>query len=90
MKLSEQIKPISYLKSHATEVIDAMQHNDEAMVITQNGEAKLAVLGIEAYEALQESIALMKLLALGQQQIVKKQYHDIEDVFTELTQEDAY
>lgn len=65
MKLSEQIKPISYLKAHAAEIVRDLGKRGEPLVITQNGEAKVVVQDIASYERTQETIALLKILALG-------------------------
>lgn len=69
MKFSNQVKPISYLKAHAAEVVRDLTEAREPMVITQNGEAKLVVQDIHSYELQQESMALLKILALGNRQI---------------------
>jgi prevent-host-death family protein len=69
MKLSTQIKPISYLKAHAAEIVRNMSEQREPLVITQNGEAKVVLQDIESYEQSQETMALLKILALGNRQI---------------------
>lgn len=69
MKFSDQIKPISYLKAHAAEVVRNLAKEGEPMVITQNGEAKAVIQGIKSYEQTQETMALLKVLALGSRQI---------------------
>ncbi len=69
MKLSSQIKPISYLKAHAAEIVRNMGEQREPLVITQNGEAKVVMQDIESYEQTQETMALLKILALGNRQI---------------------
>lgn len=69
MKLSTQIKPISYLKAHAAEIVRNMSKQREVLVITQNGEAKVVLQDIESYEQSQETMALLKILALGNHQI---------------------
>ena len=69
MKLSSQIKPISYLKAHAADIVNQLAEHREPMVITQNGEAKIVVQDIESYEQTQETLALLKILALGNRQI---------------------
>ena len=69
MKLSTQIKPISYLKAHAAEIVRNMSEQREPLVITQNGEAKVVLQDIESYEQSQETKALLKILALGNRQI---------------------
>jgi prevent-host-death family protein len=69
MKLSAQIKPISYLKAHAAEIVRTMGEQRAPLVITQNGEAKVVLQDIETYEQTQETMALLKILALGSRQI---------------------
>jgi len=69
MKLSSQIKPISYLKAHAAEIVRNLSDQGEPLVITQNGEAKVVILDIESYEQIQETMALLKILALGTRQV---------------------
>ena len=63
MKLSESVKPISYIKSHASEVIRDVVENHRTMVITLNGEAKAVLQDIREYEKTQESLAMLKILA---------------------------
>ena len=69
MRLSAQIKPISYLKSHAAEIIRNLPDHREPLIITQNGEAKAILQGIEDYEQTQDTMALLKILALGNRQV---------------------
>lgn len=69
MKLSNRIKPISYLKAHAAEIVRTINQQGEPLVITQNGEAKAVLQDIESYEQSQETMALLKILALGNLQI---------------------
>ncbi len=69
MKLSSQIKPISYLKAHAAEIVRTLGEQRQPLIITQNGEAKVVVQEIASYEQTQEAMALLKILALGNRQI---------------------
>jgi prevent-host-death family protein len=69
MKLSSQIKPISYLKAHAAEIVRTLGELRQPLIITQNGEAKVVVQDIASYEQTQEAMALLKILALGTRQI---------------------
>lgn len=69
MKLASQIKPISYLKAHAAEVVRQLNEQKQPMIITQNGEAKIVVQDIESYELTEETLALLKILALGEREI---------------------
>ncbi|QRX82454.1 type II toxin-antitoxin system Phd/YefM family antitoxin [Glaciimonas sp. PAMC28666] len=88
MKFSEQIKPISYLKSHAAEIIRDFNDNRNPLIITQNGEAKMVVIDIRSYEQQQETMALLKILALGQKQIEQGKFQDAESFFAEMEKED--
>ena len=84
MKLSSQIKPISYLKAHAAEIVRKLGERQEPMVITQNGEAKVVIQDIESYEQTQETMALLKILALGMRQIEAGKILPAEDVIRRL------
>lgn len=84
MSLSEQIKPISYLKAHAAEIIRTLGDRPEPLIITQNGEAKAVVQDIDSYERMQETLALLKMLALGDRQIEAGQAQPAAEVITRL------
>ena len=84
MKLSTQIKPISYLKSHTAQIVKELSESREPMVITQNGEATLVVIDVKSCEERENTLALLKLLALGNREIEQGKFRDAEDVFAEL------
>ncbi len=65
MKLSEDVKPISYFKAHASEIIRQVCEKNKTIIITQNGEAKAVVQDIHLYERTQESLAMLKILAMS-------------------------
>ncbi|CAK1331952.1 TPA: type II toxin-antitoxin system Phd/YefM family antitoxin [Burkholderia cepacia] len=88
MKLSTQVKPISYLKSNAAEIVKDISESREPMLITQNGEAKLVVMDVRTYEEQEQTLALLKILAIGQKQIEQGKYRDADEVFAELDRED--
>lgn len=69
MGLADQIKPISYLKANAAEILDKLAESGEPMIITQNGEAKAVLQDMASYEETQETLALLKLLALSDRDI---------------------
>jgi prevent-host-death family protein len=86
MKLSSSVKPISYFKAHASEIIRQISGKRETLVITQNGEAKAVVQDIRQYEETQESLALLKILALssqsmkeGKTRLAKESFQDIRE-----------
>lgn len=69
MKYSTRIKSISYLKSNAAEIVREIAEAREPLVITQNGEARAVIQDIGSFEATQETLALLKVLALGNRQV---------------------
>lgn len=69
MKYSTRIKPISYLKAKAADVIRELGEGAGPLVITQNGEAKAVLQDVASFEQTQETLALLKILALGSRQI---------------------
>jgi prevent-host-death family protein len=80
VKLSSQIKPISYLKAHAAEIVRSPGEKGEPSVITQNGEAKVVMQDIESYEQTLETMALLKIPALGTRQIEEGKVQSSADV----------
>lgn len=84
MKLPNQIRPISYLKAHAAEIVRNLSGQGEPLIITQNGEAKVVMQGIESYEQTQETMALLKILALGTRQVEEGKVQPADDVIQRL------
>ncbi|MEO8233285.1 MAG: type II toxin-antitoxin system Phd/YefM family antitoxin [Ignavibacteriota bacterium] len=84
MKLSESIKPISYLKTHASEVIREISENYGTVIITLNGEAKAVLQDIKVYEKQQDTIAMLKLLALSTKSIKEGRSKPIKKAFSDL------
>jgi prevent-host-death family protein len=80
MRYSTQIRPISYLKANAAEVLQELTDQRQPMVITQNGEAKAVLQDVASYEQTQETLALLKILALGNQQLAHGRVKPLADV----------
>jgi len=81
MNLSQDIKPISYLKSKTADVVNTVSNNQRAMIITQNGEAKVVVQDIKSYENLQNSLALLKMINHSERQIREGKVTKQKEVF---------
>ena len=84
MNLSSDIKPISYLKSKTTEVINEANENKRVIIITQNGEAKVVIQDIKTYENMQNSINLLKLIVQSENDIENKNIVNQEEMFSNL------
>ena len=84
MKYSTRIRPISYLKANAAEVVRELAEQREPLVITQNGEAKAVIQDVASFEQTQETLVLLKILALGNRQIEAGKMVPAADVFRRL------
>ena len=84
MRYSTQIKPISYLKANAAEVLEGLQKQRQPLIITQNGEAKAVIQDVASYEETQETLALLKILALGGEQVAQGNVKSVRDVVNRL------
>ena len=84
MHFSTQVKPISYLKANAAQVLALLSANREPLLITQNGEAKAVLQDVASYEQAQETLALLKVLALGNQDLAAGRVKPVAQVLTRL------
>jgi prevent-host-death family protein len=84
MRYSSQVKPISYLKANAAEVLSNLADQREPLIITQNGEAKAVLQDIASFEETQETLALLKILALGNQDVAAGKIKPAADVIARL------
>jgi prevent-host-death family protein len=84
MRYSTQIKPISYVKAHAAELLDRITEEREPIIITQNGEARAVLMDVFSYEQMmEETQTLLKLLTLADKEIEDGETVPIEDVMAE-------
>ncbi len=84
MYLSQDIKPISYLKAKTADVINSVNENQRTIIITQNGEAKAIVQDIRSYENLKNSLNLLKLIVQSENDIEKGNIIKQEEMFNNL------
>lgn len=84
MRYTSHVKPISYLKANAAEVLLQLAEQREPMLITQNGEARAVLQDVASYEATQETLALLKVLSLGNAEIEKSRVKPLADVVQRL------
>ena len=84
MRYSSQVKPISYLKANAAEVLAQLAAQRQPLVITQNGEAKAVLQDVASFEQTQETLALLKILALGNQEVAAGKVKSASEVVARL------
>jgi len=85
MGLESRIKPISYLKANAAEVLRELNEGAEPLVITQNGEAKAVLQDAASYYQMQETMALLKLLALAREDMDEGRTYPAEGMLDRIT-----
>jgi len=84
MQLHQAIKPISYVKAHAAEIIRNVAETGNPLVITQNGEAKAVLIDVREYDSMLESLAMLKMLAFSSREVQQGRTRDADDVFAGL------
>jgi prevent-host-death family protein len=80
MNLRQDIKPITYLKNRTADVVQQVSEG-RTMVITQNGEARMVVMGVEEYDRMQNALALLKIIQLSEGDVRKGRTVPQEEVF---------
>lgn len=84
MRYSSQGRPISYLKANAAEVLKHLAEQREPIVITQNGEAKAVLQDVASFEQTQGTLALLKIPALGNQDVAAGKVKPVADIIARL------
>ncbi len=84
MLLSQDIKPISYLKTKTADVIKSVNETKRTIVITHNGEAKAVVQDIKSYENLQNSLNMLKIIIQSENDIDNNNIIYQEEMFENL------
>ncbi len=81
MRLKEAVRPITYLKARAADVVQDVAENGAPYVITQKGEAKAVLMGVEQYDAWKRALALMKLISMGEAEAARGETVPLEEAF---------
>ena len=84
MKMREDIRPVTYLKSRAADLLDQLNKTHRPVVITQNGEARAVIQDPDSYERTKTAVGLLKLLAQGEEDIRSGKTDDQDEVFDRL------
>jgi prevent-host-death family protein len=82
MQIINDIKPVTYLKSRAADVLKQINETHRPMIITQNGEAKAVIQDPKSYEDMRNAISLLKLLSFAEEDIRNGDLHSEEEVFS--------
>jgi prevent-host-death family protein len=80
INLVEDIRPISYVKSHAAEIMRQVEEKNNPVVITQNGEAKAVLMDVKQYQNIVDARNLLKILSIGENDIKHKRTYTQEEL----------
>jgi prevent-host-death family protein len=84
MRFTDRVKPISYFKANAAELLGDLVERREPLLITQNGEAKAVLQDLASFEEARETLAMLKLLALGDRDIREERTYSAREVIESL------
>ena len=84
INLSQDIKPISYIKTNAADMMRYVNDNKNPIVITQNGEAKAVLVDIESYQKMQDAFTLLKIVQLSEKDVRAGNFKDSKEVFSDI------
>lgn len=84
VKISTDIKPVTYLKSRAKDMLEQVNETHRPIIITQNGEPMAVLQDTESYENMRNAIGILKLISMGEEDIRKGQSKSQDDVFSDL------
>ena len=84
MNISRDIKPVTYLKARASDLLRQINETHRPVVITQNGEPRAVLQDPESYENMRNAIGLLKLISLGEKDIKDGKSKSQEEVFTNI------
>jgi len=84
LNLRENVKPISYIKTNAAEMMRYVNERKNPIIITQNGEAKAVLIDIETYQDTEDAFALMNIIKLAEADVESGKVRKVDDVFKDL------
>ena len=84
MNIKEDIRPISYVKAHAADILSQVSKTKRPIYVTQNGEAKAVLLDTDSFQEMQKALGLLKIIAQGENDVRSGKLVSQEDVFSKI------
>lgn len=84
MNITNDIKPVTYLKSRAADLLNQINETHRPVIITQHGEPRAILQDPKSYENMRNAIGILKLLSEGEANIREGRIKSQEDVFDEI------
>jgi prevent-host-death family protein len=81
MNISSDIRPVTYLKSRAADLLKQINDTHRPVIITQNGEPRAVIQDPQSYEDMRNAIGILKLISMGEEDIKNGNILEQEDVF---------
>ena len=79
--MAVRAKSVSYVKTHLAQVIDEVRDGGGPMIVTQNGSTAAIIQDPESYERTQQAMAMLKLVAMADEDVRKGRTHTHKEVF---------
>ena len=86
MQLKDHVKPITYVKAHAAELLDQVAETRQPLIVTQKGEARAVLLDVETYDSWRRALAMLKLVAHAEADIAEGRLYTTDEVFDDVEQ----
>lgn len=84
INLKDDIKPISYIKTNAADMMKYVNEHKNSIVITQNGEPKAVLVDIESYQTMKDAFSLLKIIQLSEKDARVGNHKETDQVFKDL------
>lgn len=84
MNILQDIKPVTYLKARASDLLKQINETHRPVIITQNGEPKAILQDPKSYEDMRNAIGILKLISQGEQEIREGKVKPQQKVFQDM------
>ena len=81
MNISSDIRPVTYLKSRAADLLKQINETHRPVIITQNGEPRAVIQDPQSFEDMRNAIGILKLISMGEEDIKNENILEQEAVF---------
>ena len=82
--IQECIKPISYVKTNAADMMNFVNDRKEPLIITQNGESRAVLIDVESYQEMKNAFNLLRIIQASEKSIQNGECKSASEVFANL------
>ena len=84
MGLAKDIRTVTEMKTRAAQLLDEVNLEKRPLIITQDGKPRAVMMDVESYDELRTALGLLKLVALGEDDIRAGRWIEQEEMFDQL------